>query len=207
MLNLVHVLQSDGGTQDRMRFLALLIVSSSCGQDTLFQAVQKSTPGVRYQVVVTDEGVTLLELEDDIIDGEEIDNRQDDQGVGGLAKFKEIKKVGQWIQKTQEASLSKETDPGRTQGSVGLGRDKITSELRRRGNLLDSDLRRLWLEFNSRGSVRRGSGSVSDIGGSSVLGSRGGDLFDDIVQKTEPGVWYQFTRDERGERLVQAKKE
>ena len=32
--------------------------------------------------------------------------------------------------------------------------------------------------------------------------SRGGNLFEDIVQKTEPGVWYQFTRDERGERLV-----
>ena len=46
-----------------------------------------------------------------------------------------------------------------------------------------------------------------DVGGSSVLGSGGGDLFEDIVRKTEPGVWYQFTRDERGERLVQAKRE
>ena len=157
--------------------------------------------------MVTDEGVTLLEIEEDTIDVEEIDRRQNDQGEEDSAKFQEIKKVGHWIQKTQDASSRKLFESRRKQGSLGLGRDSTTSGLKRRGDLSDSELRSLWLEFNSRGSLRRGSGSASDIGGSSVLGSGGGDLFEDIVRKTEPGVWYQFTRDERGERLVKAKRE
>ena len=207
MFNLVHVLQSDvnhttGWTQDRMRFLALLLVSSSCGQDTLFAALQKAEPGVRYQVVVTDDGVTLLELEEDNTSVEEIDRRQGEQGGGDSAQFQAGAKVGQWIQRPQKASLRQVFESRRTEESLGLGGESTTSRLRKRGNLSDSELRSLWLEFNSRGS-----GSLSGADGSSVLESGGGDLFEDIVRKTEPGVWYQFTRDQKGERLVQAKRE
>ena len=202
MFNLVHVLLSDvnhtsGGTQARMRFLALLLVSSSCGQDTLFRALQSAKPGVRYQVVTTEEGVTLLQLEEDDKGLEETDTGPAEQGGGGLDQFEE---VGRWIQRPQNASLRKVFESRQKEGSLGLVEEATTSRLRKRGGLSDSQLRRLWLEFNSRGSV-----SLSGAGGSSVLET--GDLWQDIVRKTEPGVWYQFTRDERGERLVQAKTE
>ena len=183
-----------------MRFSTLLLVSLVSGQDTLFTALQSAEPGVRYRVVITDDGVTLLEIEEDIKDVEEIDRRLREE-------METNKKLGQWIQKPQDDSSRKEPESSKTPARIRLGGESIRRGQRKRGDLSDSELRRLWLEFNSRGSVRRGSGSVSDIGGSSVLGSGGGDLFEDIVRKTEPGVWYQFTRDERGSRLVQAKRD
>ena len=183
-----------------MRFSTLLLVSVVSGQDTLFTALQSAEPGVRYQVVTTDDGITLLEIEEDITDVEEMDKRP--------AEGRETnKKLGQWIQKPQDDSSRKEPESSKTPARIMLGGESIRRGQRKRGDLSDSELRRLWLEFNSRGSVRRGSGSVSGIGGSSFLGSRGGDLFENIIRKTEPGVWYQFTRDERGSKLVQAKRE
>ena len=39
-------------------------------------ALQSVEPGVRYQVVATDDGVTLLEIEENITDVEEMDRKQ-----------------------------------------------------------------------------------------------------------------------------------
>ena len=201
MFHLVHVLRSDvqhtrSGTQARMRFLAILLVSSSCGQDTLFRALQSAKPGVRYQVVTTEEGVTLLQLEKDHTGLDT--GLAEQQGGDGSDQFEE---VGSWIQRPQNASLRKVFESRRKEESLGLGGGKTTtSRLRKKGGLSDSQLRRLWLEFNSRGSV-----PLSGVGGRSVLET--GDLWQDVVRKTEPGIWYHFTRDERGERLVQANTE
>ena len=45
----------------------LLLVSVTSGQDSLFQVLKEAEPGVRYQVVLRDDGVTLLDVEEDNI--------------------------------------------------------------------------------------------------------------------------------------------
>ena len=162
-----------------MRFSTLLLFSVVAGQDTFFTALQSAEPGVRYQVVTTDDGVTLLEIEEEITDVE-IDRRQA-EGRGAN------KKLGQLIQKPHDDTSSKELSLRRTPARIRLEQESIRRGQRKRGNLSDSELRSLWLEFNLRGSVKRGSGYVSDVESSSVLGSGGGNLFENIVRKTEPG--------------------
>ena len=75
-------------------------------------------PGVRYQVVATDDGVTLLETEENITNVEEIDRRQ--------AEGREAnKKLGQWIQKPQDDTSSKEPESSWTPARLGLEDDSI----------------------------------------------------------------------------------
>ena len=171
-----------------MRFSVLLLVSVTSGQESLFRALKDAEPGVRYQVVLRDDGVTLLEVEEDNIKkAEELGPEQGEQGESDESK------VGQWIQRTRDAASRKETESRKTPGRLGLAEGFIRGGQEEGSDL---NLRRLWLELNSRLGVRRGSG---------VLGI--GDSFKDIVQKTEPGVWYQVTRNERGESRVTVKGE
>ena len=102
-----------GYTQGRMRFSTLLLVSVVSCQDTLFAALKSAEPGVRYRVVATDDGVTLLELEEDDTSVEEIDRREAEQGEPN-------RKLGQWIQKPQDDSFSKEPESRRTPARLEL---------------------------------------------------------------------------------------
>ena len=172
-----------------MRFSVLLLVSVTSGQESLFQVLKEAEPGVRYQVVLRDDGVTLLEVgEDNIKKADELGPEQGEEGGSGDGE------VSRWIQRTRDSTSRKETELRKTPGRPGL----VEGSVRRgQGEGSDLDVRRLWLELNSRLGVRSGSG-----GGSGVLGT--GDSFKDIVRKTEPGVWYQVTRDERGESRVTA---
>ena len=107
-----------GYTQGRMRFSQLLLVSVVSCQDTLFAALKSAEPGVRYRVVATDDGVTLLELEEDDTGVEEIDRREAEQGEPN-------RKLGQWIQKPQDESSRKEPESSWTPARLGLEDDSI----------------------------------------------------------------------------------